>query len=135
MSSGIWSAAKSRNGITIRCPMYGGTEFVTVDHASVWCDQCNTRFQTRSTAGDPGVVVDAHMDHYDPLRADCIVSRSLTATSVIKDFGYSSQPDGVCGDYCANSEEEAFVPSGLRPSLAPCSLEVYDSSRDGAPDV
>ncbi len=119
----------------IRCPMCAGTEFVTVDLASVWCDVCNTRFETRTTAGDPGVVIDAHMDHYAPWYAHYIVPRSLTATLVIKDFGYSSHPDGVCGDYCVNGDKEVSSPSGLRSSTEPCGLEVYDWSLYGRPEL
>jgi len=119
----------------IRCPMCAGTEFVTVDLASVWCAQCNTRFEMRSTAGDPGVVVDACMDHYYPWSAHYVVPRSLTATLVIKDFGYSSHPEGICGDYCTNADEQASVPSSLRRSIAPCGLEVYDWSLYGRPEL
>lgn len=118
----------------VRCPMCGGTDFLTLDLASVWCGTCNVRFKTRSTAGDPGVVVDAHLEHYIPVRARYIVPRSLTLTIVLKDFGYTSHPKGVCGDYCANSDADVRPPAGLRPDTRPCGLEVYDWSLYGALD-
>jgi len=41
-----------------KCPICKGGKFVSHDHSAVWCDGCNAKFQTRDTAGDPGVVVD-----------------------------------------------------------------------------
>lgn len=41
-----------------KCPICQGNSFVSHDHSAVWCDGCNAKFQTRDTAGDPGVVID-----------------------------------------------------------------------------
>lgn len=43
----------------LRCPFCGGNEFTSLDHAAVYCDDCDARFGVRPTAGDPGCVVDA----------------------------------------------------------------------------
>jgi len=40
------------------CPLCCGNQFTSVDHAGVYCDDCNARFLVRDTAGDPGCVVD-----------------------------------------------------------------------------
>ncbi|MCL4294217.1 MAG: hypothetical protein KJ077_00735 [Anaerolineae bacterium] len=47
----------------IKCPLCGGTEFVSVDFAAVYCSSCNTSFSVRHTAGDPGFVVDGSPRH------------------------------------------------------------------------
>ncbi len=47
----------------IKCPLCGGTDFVTLDLASAWCRRCNANFNVRSTAGDPGFVVDCGFEH------------------------------------------------------------------------
>ncbi len=121
----------------IACPLCRGTEFTTMDLASVWCDRCNTQFSTRMTAGDPGVVVDTDPAHYRSVDARYIIPRrDLTLTVVLKDFGYSSHPEGKCGDYCVNDttyEERAerinyyvSTPTSLRDPTHWCGLEVYD---------
>jgi len=125
----------------IVCPLCGGTEFTTVDMASVWCDTCNTQFATRMTAGDPGVVVDADPAYYRPTHARYIIPRqNLTLTVVLKDFGYSNHPEGSCGESCVNGttyEERAeqgyyvSAPTSLRAPGHWCGLEVYDWSLYG----
>ena len=125
----------------IACPLCRGTEFTTVDLAGVWCDTCNTQFTTRRTAGDPGVVVDADPAYYWPVQARYIIPRcDLTLTVVLKDFGYSSHPEGKCGDYCVNGttyEERTergyhvSAPTSLRDPGHWCGLEVYDWSLYG----
>lgn len=55
----------------IECPLCGGREFESNDHAAVYCVACITRFVTSHTAGDPGVriqaiVVDAQFDESWP---------------------------------------------------------------------
>jgi hypothetical protein len=125
----------------IVCPLCRGTDFITVDLATVWCDTCNTCFTTRMTAGDPGVVVDADPAYYRPVRARYIIPRrDLTLTVVLKDFGYSSHPEGRCGDHCVNGttyEERAArgyyvsAPTSLRDSDHWCGLEIYDWSLYG----
>ena len=42
----------------LRCPYCGDNHFVSIDHSGVYCDTCNTKFSVRSTAGDPGCVID-----------------------------------------------------------------------------
>jgi len=126
----------------IVCPLCRGTEFTTIDFASVWCDTCNTRFATRMTAGDPGVVVDADPTYYDVRYSRYIIPRrDLTLTVVLKDFGYSSHPEGKCGEYCVNGttyEERVermnyyvSTPTSLRDPTSWCGLEVYDWSLYG----
>lgn len=44
----------------ICCPLCGSTVFVSVDNCVVYCDKCDLEFKTRSTAGDPGVVIDVY---------------------------------------------------------------------------
>jgi ribosomal protein L37AE/L43A len=41
------------------CPFCGSKDFVTIHHASVWCDNCNAQFLIWATGGDYGFVVDA----------------------------------------------------------------------------
>ncbi len=126
----------------IVCPLCRGTGFTTIDFASVWCDTCNTRFATRMTAGDPGVVVDADPTYYDVRYSRYIIPRrNLTLTVVLKDFGYSSHPEGKCGEYCVNGttyEERVermnyyvSAPTSLRDPTRWCGLEVYDWSLYG----
>ena len=126
----------------LACPLCRGTEFTTIDLAGVWCNTCNARFTTRMTAGDPGVVVDADPAYYYPAMAHYIVPRrDLTLTVVLKDFGYSSHPEGKCGEYCVNGttyEERAermryyvSAPTSLRDPAHWCGLEVYDWSPSG----
>jgi hypothetical protein len=125
----------------IVCPLCRGTDLITVDLATVWCDTCNTRFTTRMTAGDPGVVVDADPAYYRPARARYVIPRrDLTLTVVLKDFGYSSHPEDRCGDHCVNGttyEERAArgyyvsAPTSLRDSDRWCGLEIYDWSLYG----
>jgi len=121
----------------IVCPLCRGTEFTTVDLASVWCDRCNMQFSTRTTAGDPGVVVDTDPVHYRSTDAHYVIPRrDLTLTVVLKDFGYSSHPEGKCGSYCVNGttyEERVermnyyvSAPTSLRDPAHWCGLEVYD---------
>lgn len=43
-----------------RCPLCGSHDFTSVNHAGVYCDNCNCRFNVRDTAGDPGCVVDCY---------------------------------------------------------------------------
>jgi hypothetical protein len=54
----------------IRCPVCGGDSFTEIVPAgSVWCDECNARFTCRTTCGDPGCVVDCHLEALeDPYR-------------------------------------------------------------------
>ena len=111
----------------IACPMCGGTEFTTMDFAGAWCDRCGARFETRPTAGDPGVVVDVTLEDYDYRSGRFILPRGdLALTAVIKDFGYSSNSPDVPDDVSHNGEEcpESHVPA-LRPGRH-YGLQVYD---------
>lgn len=48
------------------CPVCGSHEFVSIEPAGgLWCAGCRARFSCRSTAGDPGLVVDCHPSGYD----------------------------------------------------------------------
>ena len=42
----------------IHCCLCENNQFVSIDHASVWCSHCNAQFFVRHTSGDPGYVVD-----------------------------------------------------------------------------
>ncbi len=42
----------------IICPVCGGNDFVSLNHTSVWCNDCNAELEARYTAGDRGYVVD-----------------------------------------------------------------------------
>ncbi len=41
----------------ISCPVCGSRDFTSLDHAAVFCNGCNARFQARRTSGEPGFVV------------------------------------------------------------------------------
>lgn len=73
----------------IQCPLCGGTRFTTVAFAQVWCDGCYAQFSVRSTAGDPGFVVDCTWSHYQPDQAHYLLPRSgdLLLTMVFKNSG------------------------------------------------
>lgn len=47
----------------ISCPACEENNFISMDHASVWCDKCNAQFFVRHTSGDPGYVVDCFTEH------------------------------------------------------------------------
>ena len=52
----------------LRCPVCGASNFVSQDHAMVFCDRCYADFEVRMTAGDPGCVVDCLLKEvYAPL--------------------------------------------------------------------
>lgn len=52
----------------LKCPVCGASEFVSNDHALVFCDRCFADFEVRMTAGDPGCVVDCFVkETYAPL--------------------------------------------------------------------
>ncbi len=42
----------------LKCPVCGGGNFISLDYAGVYCEQCNALFRTRYTGADPGVIVD-----------------------------------------------------------------------------
>lgn len=137
---GFDTVSRLRPFTLIRCPMCGGTSFTSLDLAGVWCDRCNTSFDTRSTAGDPGVVVDVDLSHYWPLNARYIVPKSLGLSMVIKDFGYSGHPEGPCGERCCNvtdpepgeARDNGYrLARGIRADVNRCGLQVYDWSMGG----
>jgi hypothetical protein len=47
----------------IKCPLCGCRKFTSLSCSSVWCDKCNTNFNVRYSAGDPGCVIDACMKY------------------------------------------------------------------------
>ena len=52
----------------LRCPVCGASDFVSQDHAMVFCDRCYADFRVRPTAGDPGCVVDCFVKEvYAPM--------------------------------------------------------------------
>lgn len=115
----------------IKCPLCSGTSFTTVDLASAWCDRCNASFHVRSTAGDPGFVVDLTWGHYDPLAAHYVLPRTdkLLATLVLKDSG---DPRDMRRDHCTEACRSGPIQltdgsNGLRPGLHRCQIgTLYD---------
>jgi hypothetical protein len=55
----------------IKCPVCDGTNFLSLSATGVYCAGCNTRFQVRCTAGDPGCVVDAFTDQTEGPKHSC----------------------------------------------------------------
>jgi len=55
----------------LKCPLCGCGDFVSLMHSAVYCGDCNMQFVVRSTAGDPGCVIDAFI--YDN-HGNCLVS-------------------------------------------------------------
>jgi hypothetical protein len=118
----------------IQCPLCSGTSFTTLDLASAWCDRCNANFQVRSTAGDPGFVVDVTWAHYNPLVARYVVPRTekLLSTLVLKD---SRDPRDMSREHCCDECLSGPIQltgghSGLRPGLHRCQIgTLYDWRR------
>jgi len=107
----------------IKCPLCGGTEFTSSDGAAVWCDRCNARFFVRSTAGDPGFVVDCTWEHYNPGAARYILppGTTLYLCLCLKD---SADPrDGERCAYCQDAgpgPDLTGIDHSLRPGLHRC---------------
>lgn len=118
----------------IKCPLCSGISFTTVDLASAWCDRCNAAFHVRSTAGDPGFVVDLTWEHYDPLAAHYVLPKTdrLLATLVLKDSG---DPRDMSRDHCTEACQSGPIQltddsTGLRPGLHKCQIgTLYDWRR------
>lgn len=45
------------------CPVCGRKHFISINHTSVYCEECDAQFSIRETAGDPGYVVDCRIDN------------------------------------------------------------------------
>lgn len=118
----------------IQCPLCSGTSFTTVDLASAWCDRCNAAFYVRPTAGDPGFVVDATWEHYNPLAALYVLPRTdkLLSTLVLKDSG---DPRDMSRERCSSECRSGPIQltdgsTGLRPRLHCCQIgTLYDWRR------
>jgi hypothetical protein len=63
----------------IDCPICNESDFISIDYCKVYCSSCNTRFQIRPTAGDPGYVVDAYTD-------EVIKTKSVNTSLIGKDL-------------------------------------------------
>ncbi len=115
----------------IRCPLCSGTSFTSLEGASTWCDRCNARFLVRSTAGDPGFVVDVSWEYYDPSAALYLLprTRTLRSTLVLKD---SADPRDMSQEDCAGDCRAGHVlltdgSTGLRAGLHLCKVgTLYD---------
>jgi len=46
----------------LRCPVCNENRFESINYASVYCSNCNAQFIVRDTGGDPGCVIDCHVD-------------------------------------------------------------------------
>lgn len=58
-----WSVEDIFGDEVMFCPVCGKSKFTILEPAgSIWCEECNANFTVRHTAGDPGVVVDAHIN-------------------------------------------------------------------------
>jgi len=122
----------------IRCPLCGGTTFTSVDFAGVWCDTCNAQFQVRSTAGDPGFVLDCTWAHYQSQAACYLLPRTadLLLTMVCKSGDglldlqhnrYCHREDCTPAQVALTDGREGEGP--LRAGLHACALgDVYDWS-------
>jgi len=118
----------------IQCPLCCGTSFTTLDLASAWCDRCNADFRVRSTAGDPGFVVDVTWEHYNPLAARYVLPRTdkLLSTLVLKDSG---DPRDMRREACTSECRSGSMlltdgSSGLRAGLHQCQIgTLYDWRR------
>ncbi len=118
----------------IQCPLCSGTSFTTVDLASAWCDRCNAAFHVRSTAGDPGFVIDVTWEHYNPLAAHYVLPRTekLLSTLVLKDSG---DPRDMSREHCSSECLSGPIlltdgSTGLRPGLHCCQIgTLYDWRR------
>jgi len=118
----------------IQCPLCSGTSFTTVDLASAWCDRCNANFHVRSTASDPGFVVDITWKHYNPLVAHYVLPRTekLLSTLVLKD---SRDPRDMSREHCFSECQTGLIQltdgrNGLRPGLHRCQIgTLYDWRR------
>jgi hypothetical protein len=113
----------------IRCPLCSGTSFTTIDLASAWCDRCNAAFHVRSTAGDPGFVVDVTWKHYNFLAAHYVLPRTekLLSTLVLKDSG---DPRDMSRDDCLDECKAGPISltdgsTGLRPGLHRCQIGTF----------
>ncbi|MCQ3972412.1 MAG: hypothetical protein DPW09_03075 [Anaerolineae bacterium] len=124
----------------IKCPLCGGTEFTSLDFASVWCNRCNARYQSRYTAGDPGFVVDCSWEHYHygPARYLLPRSPSLGLYLVLKnsaDPREMSHPNGTWAEQPGCTPEQPRLTGddlGLRPGLHACNIgDWYDWSLSG----
>jgi hypothetical protein len=62
----------------IKCPMCGHTQFVSFEHAEVFCNHCFCDFTVRETAGDPGFVIDAFPKNYNWKKSFYIIPPSNT---------------------------------------------------------
>jgi hypothetical protein len=115
----------------IQCPLCFGISFTTVDLASAWCDRCNAAFHVRSTAGDPGFVVDVTWQYYNPLAAHYILPRTdkLLSTLVLKD---SRDPRDMSQEFCSDECKAGPMlmtdgSTGLRSGLHQCQVgTLYD---------
>lgn len=45
----------------LRCPVCNRNQYCSINHAAVYCSYCNAQFVVRTTAGDPGCVIDCHV--------------------------------------------------------------------------
>ncbi len=63
----------------LRCPVCGESNFVSQDHAMVFCDTCYADFQVHMTAGDPGCVVDCFLKEIYAPAWECVDCGERTA--------------------------------------------------------
>lgn len=113
----------------IKCPLCGGTRFISMANSAVWCGQCNAKFSVRYTAGDPGFVVDCTWESYWWGGAKYILPRcsTLVMTMVLKDTG---DPRDMDTSDCGCDPENMNLTDGsssLRPGLHSCNVgTLYD---------
>lgn len=124
----------------IECPLCGSTEFTTITFSSVWCNNCNCRFDVRYTAGDPGFVVDCTWEHMVFSQSRYLMPRTLDhqLTMVCKNGGdllNVTHRANACYGEC--TPEKVAVTLGedgtIRTGLHACALgDVYDWSFYGS---
>src|SRR5579859_254941 len=106
----------------IKCPLCGGTEFVSLDLASAWCRRCNAQFSVQHTAGDPGFTVHCTWDDVSLTATHYLLPRhtGLSLVMTLKDSGdpLDLWPDEGCchgclEDHVAQTGPEHVLREGL----------------------
>lgn len=103
------------------CPLCGGNKFTSANHAAVYCDCCNARFQVRPTAGDPGCVVDCFTTKE---KGAYIHAPSMYCDKCNKGYGLFDWQDKVC-PVDLNHGEMVREPSIYRSWVNPKNIEKF----------
>jgi hypothetical protein len=120
----------------VRCPVCGHFEFASLDLATVYCQACLGTFRIRSTAGDPGFVLDCFVQHVHLLAARYLIPKvdCLSFHMVWKGGGDARDlrhdPEGVCRSAARQGKCKPEAPwltgedaPTLRPALHACYVD------------